>query len=216
MKLIHSPLALVVLVVTTAITFSAIDACASDGNDYSVRFRARFGWHHWLEDEPRSLSNLSGNHGGGSFEYLITEGLSVGLEYNRYHRERPLARLETQVPGADAPTVNSTITTTGLFIGYRFTFGRFHPYVAGGVGVVFEETDILVPFFDFTTSEYTYASDESHTYGNLILGCDYSFAERFTFFVEADLHIGSDMNWDVLGEPQYIAIQSAIGVSFSL
>src|SRR6266487_1224575 len=81
----------------------------------------------------------------------------------------------------------TTFINTGAFMGNfiaRFAFGRFQPYVGGGVGIYFAESagiDITGPRGTFNGSGGQSHSDLAW---QIIAGADYYFTPKFSTFVE--------------------------------
>jgi opacity protein-like surface antigen len=78
-------------------------------------------------------------------------------------------------------TVNTGVFMAN-FIG-RFAFGRFQPYVGGGVGVYFADsagTDVTIPAGTFSSG------GQSHTdlAWQIIAGADYYWTPKFSTFIE--------------------------------
>ena len=90
----------------------------------------------------------------------------------------------------DGSTRTASVTSfinTGAFMGNfigRFAFGRFQPYVGGGVGVYFAESagvDLNTPHTSFSTG-----GGQSHTdlAWQIIAGADYYWTPKFSTFLE--------------------------------
>src|SRR6266487_5643742 len=81
----------------------------------------------------------------------------------------------------------TTFINTGAFMGNfiaRFAFGRFQPYVGGGVGIYFAESagiDITGPRGTFNGSGGQSHSDLAW---QIIAGADYYFTPKFSTFIE--------------------------------
>ncbi len=81
----------------------------------------------------------------------------------------------------------TTFINTGAFMGNfiaRFAFGRFQPYVGGGVGIYYAESagvDVTTPRGSFSTGGGKSHADLAW---QIIAGTDYYFTPKFSTFIE--------------------------------
>jgi opacity protein-like surface antigen len=141
-----------------------------------------------LEVDPK---NDVGFFGGIKLGYVFGTGvvrptIEGDFFYNGFKGGANFTLREPDGDVIRSSSVNSTINT-GAFMGnfiLRFAFGRFQPYVGGGLGVYYAESagvDISTPRGSFSTGGGRSHADFAW---QIIAGTDYYWTPKFSTFIE--------------------------------
>jgi opacity protein-like surface antigen len=138
-----------------------------------------------------SPKNDVGAFGGIKAGYVFGTGvfrptIEADLFYNGF-RGGGNATLVDVVDGVTRSSSLTTWVNTGAFMSngiMRFAFGRFQPYVGGGVGVYYAESagaQLDTPFHSFSSSGGANHADFAW---QIIAGADYYFTPKISTFIE--------------------------------
>ncbi len=164
-------------------------------------YQNRGGDRTFRDDDPNSFffgdtltvspKNDVGGYGGIKLGYVFGTGVfrptvEGDFFWNGFRGGADLALREADGDLIRSASVTSFVNTGAFmfnFIG-RFAFGRFQPYVGGGVGVYYAESagvDISTPHGTFSTGGGANHADFAW---QIVAGSDYYFTPKFSTFLE--------------------------------